>query len=82
MAATGGVNSAEASVCFSCHETGVELDADPFEAQMVTFGATMDGGATHAGLLGKISACTGCRTPSRQQQSPSVTCAALRGRFS
>lgn len=58
-----GVNSAEASVCFSCHESGVDLAADPVKAHMVTFGATMDGGGTHAGLLGEVSACTGCHTP-------------------
>ncbi|TVP90801.1 MAG: hypothetical protein EA347_02720, partial [Thioalkalivibrio sp.] len=58
-----GVNSAEASVCFSCHESGVDLDADPVKAHMVTFGATMDGSGSHAGLLGEVSACTGCHTP-------------------
>ena len=60
-----GVNSAEASVCFSCHESGVDLDADPVKAHMVTFGATMEGGGSHAGLLGEVSACTGCHTPSK-----------------
>jgi OmcA/MtrC family decaheme c-type cytochrome len=58
-----GVNSAEASVCFSCHESGVSLDADPIKAHMATFGATMDGVGTHADLLGEVSACTGCHTP-------------------
>ena len=58
-----GVNSAEASVCFSCHESGVDLAADPVKAHMETFGATMDGTGSHAGLLGGVSACTGCHTP-------------------
>jgi OmcA/MtrC family decaheme c-type cytochrome len=58
-----GVNSAEASVCFSCHESGVDLDADPVKAHMVTFGATMDGTGSHASLRGEISACTACHTP-------------------
>ena len=61
-----GVNSAEASVCYSCHENGANLSVDAgLRAHMQSFGAIMDGTGSHAGLLGNISACTGCHTPAK-----------------
>jgi len=61
-----GVNSAEASVCYSCHEDGANPTADEgLRAHMESFGAIMDGSGSHASLLGNISACTGCHTPTK-----------------
>ena len=62
LAGTGGVNSAEASVCFSCHQSGVS-DPDPVKRHLQVFGAFMEGEGTHQGLVGEVSACTACHTP-------------------
>ena len=62
LAGTGGVNSAEASTCYSCHASGL-AGPDPVKRHFQIFGAFMEGEGTHEGLLGEISACTACHTP-------------------
>jgi OmcA/MtrC family decaheme c-type cytochrome len=60
--ATGfGINSPEASACYSCHESGL-AGVDPVKRHFEVFGAFMQGEGTHEGLLGEISSCTACHT--------------------